>query len=111
MSRAGLSSPDEFRVRAVLYIVCDLLDYRVFLSSLVTQEVDDLPRGLKSAFSLRQQASASSYHALPITSLLRAVVDDLRSVGKHGKACVPLLRFVVNYCTQCCRYNKLNKWS
>jgi len=72
-------------VQCCIVMLCCILVYRVFLSSLVKQEVDMLPRGLKSAFSLRQQSSASSYHSLPVTSVLRAVVDDLRSVGKQGR--------------------------
>ena len=68
-------------------VCCCLLDYGVFLSSLVQQEVDTLPRGMKSAFSLRQKSSATSYHSLPITSVLRAIVDDLRHLGRHGSQC------------------------
>ena len=63
---------------------CRLLDYRVFLSSLVKQEVDSLPRSLKSAFTLRQQSAPGHLWSLPVTSVLRAVVDELSSVGKHG---------------------------
>ena len=61
-----------------------MLDYRVFLSSLVRQEVDLLPRALKSAYTLRQQSARGHVHSLPVTSVLRAAVDELRSVGKHG---------------------------
>jgi len=63
---------------------CCLPDYGAFLTSLVTQDVEMLPRGMKSAFSLRQQSSATSYHSMPVTSVLRAAVDELRSIGKHG---------------------------
>ena len=77
----------------------------MFLSSLVKQEVDLLPRGLKSSFSLRQQSSASSYHSLSVTSVLRAAVDELRSVGKQGRhACdscrVDMYRLRLNYTLQ-----------
>ena len=44
----------------------------------------ELPRGLKSAFSLQQKSPAANYHSLPITSILRAIVDDLRCTGKPG---------------------------
>jgi len=74
----------EYRVFLLSLVMCCLVDYRVFLSSLVRQEVDELPRALTSTFSLQQTSSATNYHSLPITSLLRAIVDDLRSIGKHG---------------------------
>jgi len=68
-----------------------VLGYQVFLTSLVKQEVDGLPRGLKSAFSLHQPSSTTSYHTLPVTSLLRAVVDELCTVGKQGEFVVLII--------------------
>jgi len=60
-----------------------VLDYGVLLSSLVKQEVDSLPRGLTSVFTLRQQSS-THYHSLPVSSVLRAAVDHLRLTGRNG---------------------------
>jgi len=62
--------------------------------------VDSLPRGLKSTFSLQRQSTATAYHSLPVTSVLRAVVDDLLSIGKLGSYAFNSAAVYVRVCAQ-----------